>query len=348
MRKKLSLKPKFDKAALLFAAIYSKQYRDQPIVIKIGGEVLDYPDPKVLDDILTQAVILRIFGAKVIIAHGGGKQVDRALAEKGFEQSIRASDGDRIYTKEELDVASEEAEKLSDMIVQRINEISSHLEVDTGIRGYSMHSREFITADRKITGKNTGVYNLEKIAVSGNAKASQRNSRDYVDVDEVNEVLSNPNKIMVCNWIVSEGKVGQLALNADGKVSKLAANADGIAGILAAALEAKRLMFFSTDEKQEILGIHDKDMRLIAAITPKGIDQLLEDGTLQGGMIPKSKICKFAIESGVEGVVILNPTIEDNIVNELLLSVEGTGTLARIPENDSTPDIEYAKDFQIV
>lgn len=306
------LKPAFDDAALAFAAIYSTQYRNKTVVIKMGGEVLDHADPTVLDEILKQAVLLRLFGAKVVVVHGGGKQIDNALKAAGHSDSLKI-DGIRVYSEDELKIANEQAEMLSDRIITRLDEIGHAFGADTGIRGKNMHHREILNAHQMYEGKFTGTFNLDNVLHDRSSVEAQKACHKFVDTEKLKEVLSNDANIPVVNWMANG----------------LATNADDAAGVIAIAMGAKRLMFFSTDKAGKILGIHDKEGQLIREVSPNGIDELIADGTIAGGMIPKAQICKYAIQAGVEGVVILNPTIHNNIVNELLLSEEGSGTLIR-------------------
>ena len=76
-------------ALIRLASIYSREYRGQTIVIKIGGEVIDNHDQSLFDRILEQAQILKTFGANVILCHGGGKQIDSELKNKVFALLIK-------------------------------------------------------------------------------------------------------------------------------------------------------------------------------------------------------------------------------------------------------------------
>lgn len=310
------LKPKFDDAALAFAAVYATQYRNKTVVIKMGGEVLDHADPKILDDILKQAIYLRLFGANVVVVHGGGKQIDNALKAAGHSDSLKI-DGIRVYSEEELSIADNQAESLSDNIIARIDQIGHQFGAD--IRGKNMHHREILSAHQMYEGKFTGTFNLDNSLSNRSSAEAQKSCHAFVDTAKLKEVLSNPVNIHVVNWMANG----------------LATNADDAAGVIAIAMGAKRLMFFSTDKAGKILGIHDKQGELIREVSPEGINELIADGTIAGGMIPKAQICKYAILAGVEGVVILNPTIHNNIVEELLLSKEGSGTLIRHANSNS-------------
>ena len=98
-------------------------------------------------------------------------------------------------------------------------------------------------------------------------------------------------------------------------------NADTFAGAIAGALGAKRLLFLT-----DVPGVLDKNKQLIKRLKLDDIRGLIADGTISGGMIPKVETCIYAIEQGVEGVVILDGKIPHAVLIELLTDY-GAGTL---------------------
>ncbi len=110
-----------------------------------------------------------------------------------------------------------------------------------------------------------------------------------------------------------------VAAAADGETYNV--NADTFAGAIAGALHAKRLMFLT-----DVPGVLDKDKNLIKELKVDDIRELIADGTITGGMIPKVETCIYALERGVEGVVILDGKIPHAVLIELLTD-HGAGTL---------------------
>ena len=110
-----------------------------------------------------------------------------------------------------------------------------------------------------------------------------------------------------------------VAQGADGQTYNI--NADTFAGAIAGALGAKRLLFLT-----DVPGVLDKDKNLIKELRVDDIRGLIADGTITGGMIPKVETCIYAIEKGVEGVVILDGKIPHAVLIELLTD-HGAGTL---------------------
>ena len=110
-----------------------------------------------------------------------------------------------------------------------------------------------------------------------------------------------------------------VAQGADGQTYNV--NADTFAGAIAGALGAKRLLFLT-----DVPGVLDKDKNLIKELRIDDIRSLIADGTITGGMIPKVETCIYALEKGVEGVVILDGKIPHAVLIELLTD-HGAGTL---------------------
>ena len=110
-----------------------------------------------------------------------------------------------------------------------------------------------------------------------------------------------------------------VAMGVDGETYNV--NADTFAGAIAGALRAKRLLFLT-----DVPGVLDADKKLIKQLKVEDIRQLIADGVVTGGMIPKVQTCIYAIEQGVEGVVILDGKQPHSVLVELLTD-GGAGTL---------------------
>ncbi len=98
-------------------------------------------------------------------------------------------------------------------------------------------------------------------------------------------------------------------------------NADTFAGAIAGALKAKRLLLLT-----DVPGVLDKSKKLIKQLSADDARALIADGTISGGMIPKVETCIYALEAGVEGVVILDGKVPHAVLLELLTD-HGAGTL---------------------
>src|SRR5205085_2979478 len=98
-------------------------------------------------------------------------------------------------------------------------------------------------------------------------------------------------------------------------------NADTFAGAIAGALKAKRFLLLT-----DVPGVLDKNKKLIDRMTADDVRGLIADGTISGGMIPKVETCLYALEQGVEGVVIVDGRVPHAVLLELLTD-HGAGTL---------------------
>ena len=115
--------------------------------------------------------------------------------------------------------------------------------------------------------------------------------------------------------------VAPVAPGEDGETYNI--NADTFAGAIAGSLDAKRLLFLT-----DVPGVLDADKKLIKELTVSQARELIADGTISGGMIPKVETCIEAIERGVEGVVILDGKVPHAVLLELFTD-HGAGTLIR-------------------
>ena len=106
-----------------------------------------------------------------------------------------------------------------------------------------------------------------------------------------------------------------------GVVRLLRDNADVVAAKLATVLQAEKLLMLTN-----IPGVLDKEKNLLPELTMRQIDELIADGTISGGMIPKVETCIYALEQGVQGVVIIDGKTQHAVLLELFTN-QGTGTL---------------------
>ena len=132
---------------------------------------------------------------------------------------------------------------------------------------------------------------------------------DKVDVTVLNQILGR-DLIPV---------LAPLATSTEGLTYNV--NADTFAGAIAGALKAKRLLLLT-----DVPGVLDKSKNLIKQLSTDDARRLIADGTISGGMIPKVETCIYALEAGVEGVVILDGKVPHAVLLELLTD-HGAGTL---------------------
>ncbi len=160
----------------------------------------------------------------------------------------------------------------------------------------------------------------------GNMVVARKVTRPHAPHEDVVDLgyVGEPDKVdtMVLDQILGRELIPVLApvaQGADGQTYNV--NADTFAGAIAGALKAKRLLFLT-----DVPGVLDKNKQLIKELRVDDIRGLIADGTITGGMIPKVETCIYAIEKGVEGVVILDGQIPHAVLIELLTD-HGAGTL---------------------
>jgi acetylglutamate kinase len=164
----------------------------------------------------------------------------------------------------------------------------------------------------------------------GNMVTARKVTRTMVDpgshIEKVVDLgfVGEPSKVdaTVLNQVLGRELIPVLApvaMAAEGGTFNV--NADTFAGAIAGALKAKRLLLLT-----DVPGVLDKSKSLIKDLSVDDARRLIADGTISGGMIPKVETCIYALEAGVEGVVILDGKVEHAVLLELLTDL-GAGTL---------------------
>lgn len=274
---------------------YMQKYDDEIIVVKYGGHAMG--DDASARSFARDIVMLEQSGINPVVVHGGGPQIGQMLKKLGIESQF--FDGLRITDKATVEVV--------EMILAG--------SINKQIVG-------FINAQG---GKAIGLCGKDGDMVK--AKKVTRTTRDpdsaierIVDLGFVGE----PDKVdtKVLDTILGKDLIPVLApvaTSTEGDTYNV--NADTFAGAIAGALGAKRLLLLT-----DVPGVLDKSKTLIKSLSVDDCRRLIADGTATGGMIPKIETCIYAIEQGVEGVVILDGKLPHAVLVELLTD-GGAGTL---------------------
>jgi len=283
-----------EQAEILMQALpHMLRYDDATVVVKYGGHAMG--DETTARDFARDMVLLEQSGVNPVVVHGGGPQIGAMLKKLGIES--RFSGGLRVTDKATMEIAEMVlAGSINKEIVGKINA--------QGGRAIGL------------CGKDGNMVIARKVSRAG----GDADFGDVVDLGYVGE----PDKV---DTTVLEQVLGRelipvlapVAQGGDGETYNI--NADTFAGAIAGALEAKRLLFLT-----DVPGVLDKNKKLIKQLKVSEIHGLIADGTITGGMIPKVETCIYAIEKGVEGVVILDGQIPHAVLIELLTDY-GAGTL---------------------
>ncbi|WP_174247477.1 acetylglutamate kinase [Methylocapsa sp. S129] len=287
--------PQEQSEILVQALPHMLRYDEAIIVVKYGGHAMG--DEAKGRDFARDMVLLEQSGVNPVVVHGGGPQIGSMLEKLGIKSKF--SGGLRITDKATVEIVEMVlAGAINKQIVGTINA--------QGGRAVGL------------CGKDGNMVIARKVAPrSGNGGSE---IEDVVDLGFVGE----PDKvdITVLEQILGRELIPVLApvaQGADGETYNV--NADTFAGAIAGALRAKRLLLLT-----DVPGVLDKNKELIKELKVDDIRGLIADGTITGGMIPKVETCIYALEQGVEGVVILDGKIPHAVLIELLTD-HGAGTL---------------------
>jgi acetylglutamate kinase len=232
-----------------------------------------------------------------VVVHGGGPQIGDMLKRLGIKSEFAA--GLRITDAATIEIVEMVlAGSINKQIVGYINAAGGKAVGLTGKDGNMVQARK---VTRTMVDPDS---NIEKVIDLGFV-----GEPDKVDVTVLNQILGRE-LIPV---------LAPVATSADGATYNV--NADTFAGAIAGALRAKRLLLLT-----DVPGVLDKSKQLIKELSVDDARRLIADGTITGGMIPKVETCMYALDAGVEGVVILDGKVEHAVLMELLTDA-GAGTL---------------------
>ncbi len=285
-----------DIARILSEALpHMQRYDEETVVVKYGGHAMG--QEAMAKSFARDIVLLEQTAINPVVVHGGGPQIGDMLKRLGIKSEFAA--GLRITDAATIEIVEMVlAGSINKQIVGFINEAGGKA---VGLCG---KDGNMVTA-RKIS---------RTVADPGSA------IEKVVDLGFVGE----PEKvdIMVLTQILGRDLIpvlAPLATSGDGVTYNV--NADTFAGAIAGALRAKRLLLLT-----DIEGVLDKSKSLIRELSANDARRLIADGTISGGMIPKLETCLYALDAGVEGVVILDGRVPHAVLLELLTD-HGAGTL---------------------
>jgi acetylglutamate kinase len=283
------MKDEIKKAQILVDAIpYMQQFNGKIVVIKYGGSAM--VDEKLKESIIKDIVLLKLVGLKPVIVHGGGKDISDWISKVGkvpeFVQGLRRTDAETM--------------EIAEMVLSgKVNKCLVGLVQKLGVKAVG------------ISGKDGGLLKVDKKTVNG---------EDIGFVGNIKEVDSTILNVLLENGIIPI--VAPLGLDDDFQTYNI--NADDAACSIASALHAEKLVFL-TDVEGVLLDPKDKNT-LISEITTKKAEELILNGNIGGGMLPKMKNCIEAVEKNVGSVHILDGRIEHSILLEVFTK-EGIGTV---------------------
>jgi acetylglutamate kinase len=285
-----------DIARVLSEALpHMQRYDEEIVVVKYGGHAMGEED--LARSFARDIVLMEQTAINPVVVHGGGPQIGEMLKRLGIESQFAA--GLRVTDAATIEIVEMVlGGSINKQIVGFINAAGGKAVGLCGKDGNMVVARK---ASRRVVDPDS---NIEKIVDLGFV-----GEPDKVDVTVLNQILGR-DLIPV---------LAPLATSTEGLTYNV--NADTFAGAIAGALKAKRLLLLT-----DVQGVLDKSKSLIRQLSADDARQLIADGTISGGMIPKVETCIYALEAGVEGVVILDGKVPHAVLLELLTD-HGAGTL---------------------
>jgi acetylglutamate kinase len=284
-----------DKAEILAQALpYIRKFHGKTIVIKYGGNAMT--DPGLQADFAEDVVLLKLVGMNPVVVHGGGPQIEAALGRLGkkgeFIQGMRVTDAETMDVVEMVLGGA-----VNKDIVNLINRHGGKAVGLTGQDGAFIRATKLLIENKDIPG-------------------------EYIDIGMVGDITSiDPSIIQFLDTGDFIPVIAPIGVGPEGETYNI--NADVVAGKLAEILGAEKLILLTNTP-----GVLDKSGNLLTGLTPKQIDEMVADGTLSGGMLPKISSALDAARSGVRSVHIIDGRVEHALLLEVLTDA-GVGTLIR-------------------
>jgi acetylglutamate kinase len=280
-----------DKAAVLVEALpYIRRFAGQVVVVKYGGNALaGASDDDALSLFAEDVVLMRQVGMRPVVVHGGGPQISDLMNRLGKVAEFR--DGLRVTDTETVDIVR--------MVL--IGQVNPQL-----VAAINVHGALAVG----VSGEDAGLI-----------RASPRDPElGFVgDVESINPTILQS--------LLNDGFVPVVAtIGTDAVGQAYNINADTVAGAIAEALGAEKLVYLTDIEG--LRHVVDDPASLIRQTTPDELDQLMADGTIGGGMIPKVESCVHAVRSGVRRAHILDGRVPHVLLLEIFTD-EGIGTMVR-------------------
>ena len=290
----------FAKAEVLIEALpYIQQFNRKVIVVKYGGSAMS--DVELERNVIKDVTLLKLVGFKPIVVHGGGKEISKWVGKLGMEP--RFVNGLRVTDADTMEIA--------EMVLSKVNKSLVSMVTELGVKAVG------------ISGKDGGLLTVEKKLSDGQ------------DIGFVGEVTNVDTKIL--EDLLEKDFLPIVApIGLDSEYNTYNINADDAACAIAKAMGADKLAFLT-----DIEGVYkDKDDpdSLISELTVEEAKDLIGDGYIGGGMLPKLNNCIEAIEKGVSRVHILDGRIPHCILLEIFTN-KGVGTMF-MPDNDDLAENE--------
>jgi acetylglutamate kinase len=282
-------------SVLSMALPYIQRFSGKTLVIKYGGNAMENDDLK--NSFARDVVLMKLVGINPVVVHGGGPQIGDLLKRLNIESHF--VDGMRVTDSQTMDVVEMVlGGKVNKEIVALIN--------SNGGKAIGL------------TGKDAGLIKATKLKVDKITPELDRPEIiDYGHVGAVSEVDTSVIEMLKKSDIIPV--IAPIGVGEDGMSYNI--NADLVAGRVAEALNAEKLILLTN-----IAGLQDKSGQVLTGLSTTQVDELIADGTIYGGMLPKIKCALDAVTNGVESAHIIDGRVSHSTLLEIFTD-EGVGTL---------------------
>ena len=278
---------------------YIQQFTGKTIVIKFGGNAM--VDDKLKAGFARDVVMMKLVGINPVIVHGGGPQIGNLLTELGIQSHF--VDGMRVTDSKTMDVV--------EMVLGgAVNKEIVHLINQAGGKAVG------------VTGKDGQLIKAQKLKLSGNIsrkKSLELQVPEIIDIGQVGEVVSINTDVI--DMLTSSNFIPVIApIGVDDQGRSYNINADLVAGKIAEVLKAEKLMLLTN-----VSGLQDKSGKVLTGLSTLQVDNLITDGTIYGGMLPKIKSALNAVKSGTISAHIIDGRVNHAALLEIFTD-QGVGT----------------------
>ncbi|MFT0211949.1 acetylglutamate kinase [Pseudomonas sp. F1_0610] len=274
---------------------YIRRFVGKTLVVKYGGNAMESETLK--QGFARDIVLMKAVGINPVVVHGGGPQIGDLLKRLNIES--RFVDGMRVTDTQTMDVV--EMVLGGQVNKDIVNLINNHGGKAIGL-----------------TGQDAGLIRARKLTVT--RQTPEMTTPEIIDIGQVGEVASVNSALL--NMLVNSDfipVVAPIGVGANGESYNI--NADLVAGKIAEALQAEKLMLLTN-----IAGLMNKEGEVLTGLTTAQVDELIADGTIYGGMLPKIRCALEAVQGGVKSAHIVDGRVPNAVLLEIFTD-NGVGTL---------------------
>ncbi len=274
---------------------YIQRFTSRTIVVKFGGNAM--VDEALQNSFARDIVLMKLVGMNPIVVHGGGPQIGNLLEKLNIHSEF--VDGMRVTNSEAMDVV--EMVLGASVNKQIVNLINRNGGQAIGV-----------------TGKDGQLIRAKQLKVTRNSPDLA--APEIIDIGHVGEVASINTSVI--DMLINSDFIPVIApIGVDEEGRSYNINADLVAGKIAEVLQAEKLMLLTN-----VSGLLDKNGDVLTGLTTKQVDELIEDGTIYGGMLPKISCALDAVKGGATSAHIVDGRVNHAVLLEIFTD-EGVGTL---------------------